>query len=272
MRPPSLALAATDLRVLSRRRWLGIAAALGLAAVIAIAFVASRASGDVRDDRLHTGGFNLMLLGGVAVAIGLGATALNRDAERGFLGLIHTAGARRAAIGLGRALGRLGALTCVMALWAVGLQVASLVLGRGLDGPLALLGLACLQTAALILLICAAASAFVGATTAGVVGAIGFAMTQAFTNLGAAADQGLIGSVWRDASDALATALPRQIHTPLSADLVNRGEGGPGGQRFEVNGVFAQVDASSWLTVAWTALWCLVFLSAAVNGMRNREL
>lgn len=271
-RPAAIAVAALDLRVTLRGRWWSIAVALGLACAATAAIWAAVGEMGREAARLHGGALNLLLLGGVAVAIGLGSSAINRDAEGGFLGLMEAAGARRPAIGLGRALSRIGALLLVLAAWTVGVQVASVAIGRGLDGPLALLSLATAATCVLVLLVCAAASTLVGPRTAGVLGAMSFATVQALTNLEAAANQRLIGTVWRDVSDAVSAALPRQLHTRLSADLVNAGDGGPAGQRFEVNSSFATIEPATWATVAVCALWLLALLAAVVNGMRNREL
>lgn len=268
---PTLLAARADLRSLRRRGWLVMAAGGGVVASVLIAVIAAFGAEAARTDRFRTGASSLLLLGGLVVAVGVGATALNRDADNGFFGLVHIAGIRREAIGLSRVMSRVGALLVVVALWAISLQAASVAIGRGLDGPLAVHTLAMAENLSLVTLVAIAGSTVLGATTAGVI-AVGVNLAaQAFANLRAAAEQGLVATVWRNVVSGAYLALPRIVDSPLIADLRNRGEGGPIARRFEINGAFATVQASGIVTVLWTLLWCGAFAALAVNGTRGRS-
>jgi prolipoprotein diacylglyceryltransferase len=124
-----------------------------------------------------------------------------------------------------------------------------------------------------VALVAAAASAVVGGGSAGTLALIAAVTTQAFTRLGNAADQGLVGNPSvGNAAKAIRTALPRYIDSPMIADLQTRGQGGPVAPRFEVNGAIATAHASSWGDVLWTLLWCLALAALAANAMRRRSL
>jgi hypothetical protein len=223
-------------------------------------------------DSLRTNGAAILLIGGLLAALGLGATALNRDAGSGFLGLLVAAGARRARIAAARIAVRLGLLVAVLAAWTVALEVASAALGLGLDGPLALHALTVAGTTALVLLAAAAASAGFGPAVAAVAGLVALVVAQSVVNLQAAGDQSLIGSQARPAVSAAYYVLPRAIVSPMIADLQNRGEGGVAGPRLDINQTVVAMTASSGLTVLWTLLWCAIFAALAIVAIRRRTL
>jgi hypothetical protein len=266
-----LALGAVQGLRLSRRPWLRVALAAGVVLAGVAGAVAAADEGLAREDALRRGVASLLLLGGLAVAIGLGSTALNRDADSGHLGLLLASGAGRARLAAAAAGARLLGLAVILAAWAIGAQAASLALGLGLDGPLAVHGLAVAEGLALTLLAAAAASSVVGPVPAGLFGAAVYVVAQAAVNLKAAADQGLIGT-----ADAGVTTLyylvPRAIVSPMIAGLQIRDEAGPAAPRLEINESVVLVPAAGWVTVLWTLAWCALLGILCASGLRRRAL
>jgi hypothetical protein len=214
----------------------------------------------------------LLLIGGLVLALGLGATMVNRDADAGFLGLLAAAGGRREPIVLARIAARLALLVAALAVWTLALEIAGAALGLGLDGPLALHALTVAETMALVLLAAAAVSAGFGPTVAAVGGVLVLVTAQSVVNLQAASDQFLLGSEARPAVGVAYHLLPRAIVSPMLADLQNRGQGGAAGPRLEINQTVVQLSASTALTVLWTLLWCAAFGALAVLAFRRRSL
>lgn len=275
--PPSwtgeaTALAGAELRGAARRPWLGAAALLGVLLAGVAGAVAATHAGGVRTDSLRSNGAAIMFIGGLVVALGLGATAVNRDAGSGFLGLLVASGARRARIAAARMAVRLALLLAVLAAWTLALEIASATLGLGLDGPLALQALATAETMGLVLLAACAASVGFGPVVAAVSGLVVLVVAQSVVNLQAAGDQFLIGSEARPAVSAAYYVLPRAILSPMLADLQNRGEGGIAGPRLDINETVVAMTGSSALTVLWTLLWCAVFAGLAIAAIRRRAL
>src|SRR5262249_53656880 len=130
-------LLASEVRVEGRRPWFLAAASLGLVGVVVSGAVAAGRGGLDRTDAYRAGGATTLLVVGPGVAVGLGATAVQRDAASGWLGLLVGAGARRGRLALARGLARLALVLATVAVWGVALQVGSAALGEGLDGPLA---------------------------------------------------------------------------------------------------------------------------------------
>jgi ABC-type transport system involved in multi-copper enzyme maturation permease subunit len=255
-----------------RRPWLGATALLGILLAGAAGAVAATHGGAVRVDSLHASATALLLIGGLVLALGLGATMVNRDAEAGFLGLLAAAGARREPIVLARIAARLALLVGVLAVWTLALEAASAALGMGLDGPLAVHALATAETMALVLLAAAAVGAGFGPTLAAVVGVLVLISAQSVVNLQAASDQFLLGNEARPAVGIAYHLLPRAITSPMLADLQNRGQGGAAGPQLEINQTVVQLSASTALTVLWTLLWCAAFGALAVLAFRRRAL
>lgn len=265
------ALVLLQVRRLARRPWIQVAAAAGLALALVAVAVAASHDGGVREDTLRRGAAALLLLGGLALALGLGSGALNLDAQSGHFGALAGSGAARPEL-VGGALGaRLVVLLAVGGAWAVVLQAGSLALGLGLDGPLAVHSLAVGEGLALAMLAASAASSIVGPVAAGVFGGSVYVVAQAAVNLKAAADQGLVGTA--DAGvRALYYIAPRTITSPMIADLQLRDAAGAAAPRVEVNGNTVLIPASGWDTVAWTLAWCVLLGLLCAAGLRRGPL
>jgi hypothetical protein len=265
------ALTAIQVRRLGRRRWL---AAVILAGVVLAATAAAAAAGEaalLREDALRRGAASLLLLGGLLLAIALGSSAFNRDADSGHLGLLLGAGASRPQLATAVLGARLGLLAAGLAAWGITLQLGSVTIGLGPDGPLAVHTLAVAEALALTLVACAAASTVVGPVPAGFFGAGVYVVAQAAVTMKAAADQGLIGT-----ADALVSALyhlvPRTITSPMIAELQARDAAGPAAPQVEINENIVLVPAAGWGTVVWTLAWIAVLAAVCVAGMRRRPL
>ncbi len=255
---------------LARRGWLRGALALGLLAVAVIA-IGSALAGSADRDTLQRGMAELLVIGGIVVAVGLGSTALNRDSDSGHHGLLVAAGLHRPRLVAEVLLARTGLLVGVLAAWGLAGQLASLALGLGPDGPLALHTLAMMETQALVLLAAAAASSVVGPGASAVVGVAVFTFAQAIVNLKAAADEDLLGTAGR-AVGATYALLPRTVTSPMIADLQARDQAGIAAPQIDINGNVATLAASGAGTVAWVILWCGLLGVMAVGGMRRRTL
>jgi hypothetical protein len=264
-------LLAAEGRSLGRRPWIAGATALGVLLVVVAALVAAAHEGGARVDSYRAGVASMLLLVGMLVAVCLGAAAVNRDADSGYLGLLVAAGAPRPETALARVAGRVAALLAVLVVWGLALQVGSLALGLGLDGPLAVHTLTMAENLALVLLAAAAMSAVLGPVVSGIFGVAVFVFAQGFVNLQAASDQGLIGG-WSDVVRAGYILLPRAIGSPMIVDLQARGQAGVAAPRFEVNQTIVHVPAADWYSVLWTLLWCVVFAGLVVGAMRRRPL
>jgi hypothetical protein len=261
-----------DLRGALRRRWLATVVLAGLVAVTATVFVAATRDGQTASDGFHAGAITTLLGAGLVAALGLGASALNRDSDSRFLGLAHVAGAPRGSIALARVLSRLAALGGAIFTWWAGFQVGAAAIGLGLDGPLAVHALATFESLSLVLIICAASSTILGPGNAAFLGIVGYVIAQSVVNLKAATDTGLIASSWNGVTRVLYAVFPRIVQSPLLGDLGNRGEGGPFAARFEINKAAIPIFSASWTTVLWTLAWCVILTGLAVRGMRNRAL
>lgn len=266
-----VALARAQALRLGRRSWLAAVAGAGLLAVVGIAAAAATDSGGAREDGYRADAAALLLLGGLVVAVVLGATALNRDAGSGHLGLLVGSGASRAEVAAAAVGSRTVALAGVVALWTLALQAGSLALGLGLDGPLAVHALAVAVGLLLTLLAAAAASSAVGPVAAGAFGLIVFVAAQAAVNLKAASDQDLIGTA-DTGVDVLYYIVPRAIVSPMISELQGRDVGGPAAPSLEINGNPVLVPPSGWGSVVWTLLWCALLAVACVGGLRRRPL
>lgn len=256
---------------LSRRQWVQIGVAAGLALALVATAVAATHEGSAREDALRRGAAALLLLGGLALALALGSAALNNDAGSGHLGALAGAGGTRPELAAGAVGSRLIVLLGALVAWTIVLQAGSLALGLGLDGPLAVHALAVALGLSVALLGAAAASSVVGPAAAGIFGGSLYVVAQAVVNLRAAADQGLIGT-----ADALVGALyyiaPRTITSPMLADLQLRDAAGAAAPRIEINQNTVLVPASGWDSVAWTLAWCILLSVLCAAGLRRRPL
>lgn len=263
------ALLRADLRALSRRTWLRAALVLGILAVVLIVVTALGAEAPERADVYARGVVALFLLGGLALALTLGAPALRTEAESGAFALLYGAGASRADLAISRILGRGVALAAVLAVWAAAAQVGSLAIGEGARSDLAVHALAAGLTALLVMLAAVVAGTILGPVAAGAAGAIFFIAAQGVTNLKAAADVNLIGS-GEQFIDAAWWSFPRAVTSPLADDLARRDAGGAAVTRFELNGAEAVVPEAGIDTWLWVAAWCGLLALVAYYGFRRR--
>jgi hypothetical protein len=267
----ALAVGSLGLRRLARRRWVLVALAAGLALAVVCALVAIGSDGPAREDEFRRAAAALLLLGGLAFAVALGSGALNLDSENGHLGMLHGAGASRAQLAGGAVGARVAVLALALVGWGAVLQLGSLGLGLGLDGPLAVHTLAVGEGLLLTLIACAAASSVVGPLASGAFGIALYVTAQAAVNLKAAADQSLIGTA--DAGvDLLYAVAPRAITSPMLAELQLRDAAGAAAPRVEINDNTVIIPASEWDSVLWTLFWCALLAFACVAGLRKRPL
>lgn len=263
------ALVLMELRRLSRRSWIQLAAAAGVAlAVVAIA-VAATHDGLAREDSLRRGAATLLLLGGLAFALALGCAALNNEALTGRFGVLTGAGASRPEIVAGSVGARIVVLAVTGAAWTLVLQAGSLVLGLGLDGPLAVHAAAVGVGLLMAMLAACAASSVVGPAASFVFGASMYILAQAVVNLKAAADQHLIGTA-AGYVRALYYIAPRAVTSPMIADMQLRDVAGPAAPRVEINNNTVFIHSAGWQTVAWTLAWCVLLALLCGAGLRRR--
>lgn len=261
-----------DLRILARRRWILGATLAGLVYLVIVGIVAAGQSGLQRADTLQSNSASLLLIGGLVVAVGLGGGAFSRDASSGYLGLLVGSGATPSRVGAVRILTRLAAMIGILAIWGVCMQLASLALGRGLDGPLAVHTLVWMINCALVLCASAALASVIGPVAAGVFGLMVFVCAQAVVNLKADLDQGAISRGAQSFVDSVYSILPRAIVSPMLADLQRRGQAGPAAPDININGLTVIVPASRLVDILWTLLWILIFAGLATFGVRRRQL
>lgn len=259
-----------------RRRWYLFFAALGVLMVPVAALVAASHEGPVRADSYRAGAASLLLVGGLCVALGLGATTIARGGETGQLALLVSATGRRTEVTTGRIIARVVALAAALLVWAATLQVGSAAIGRGFDGPLAVHVAASFGTLTLVLLASAAISTVLGPFIAGLLGFFTHIVAQAVVNLEAAADLGLL-NVWNRVAHVAYNLFPRAIYSPMIVEMQNRGQGGPAAPQFEINQsgnveIPVPLHAASLGTVLFTLFWCAVLGWLCVMGMRRRTL
>jgi hypothetical protein len=263
------ALVAMELRRLARRPWIQLAAGAGVALAIAAVGVAATHEDLAREDSLRRGAATLLLLGGLAFALALGSGALNNEALTGRFGALTGAGASRPEIVAGSVGARAVVLAVTGAAWAAVLEIGSLALGLGWDGPLAVHAAAVGVGLLMAMLAASAASAVVGPAASFVFGASMHILSQAVVNLKAAADQDLIGTA-SGYVRALYYIAPRAVTSPMIADMQLRDVAGPAAPRVEINHNTVFVHAASWQTVAWTLAWCVLLALLCGAGLRRR--
>jgi ABC-type transport system involved in multi-copper enzyme maturation permease subunit len=261
-----------DLRIIARRRWILGVTLCGLVYLMILATIAADQTGQTRADTFQSNCASLLLIGGLIVAVGLGAGAFSRDTSSGYLGLLVGSGATPGRVGAVRILTRLAALIAILALWGVAIQLASLALGRGVDGPLMVHTVAWVVNCALVLCASAALASVIGPVAAGVFGLLVFVCAQAVVNLKADLDQGAVSRGSQSFIDSIYSVLPRAIVSPMLADLQRRGHAGPAAPDININGLAVVVPASRLVDVLWTLLWILIFAALATYGVRRRQL
>jgi hypothetical protein len=261
-----------DLRVLARRLWVQMTTLAGLVIIAIVAIFAAGDSGQAQIDALRSDSASLLLIGGLVVAVGLGGGAFSRDASSGYLGLLVGSGATPSRVGAIRITARILALAAIFAIWGVSMQLASLAIGRGFDGALAVHTLAALENAGLVLCASAALASVIGPIAAGVFGIMVFITAQAVVNLKADLDQGAIERSSRSFIDPVYSVLPRAIVSPMIAELQHRSDAGPAAPTININGLTVYVPASHLSDVLWTLLWTLIFAGLATYGVRRRQL
>ena len=254
-----------------RRRWVWAVVALGIVVIAIAAVTVSGESPASQSDDFRATAASLLLVGGLTLALCLGATTIFTGGITGGLGALVGAGARRSEVTLARVGARLATLVMALATWCAALQVASLALGRGWDGPLAVHVAAAGETHAAVMLAAAAVSTVLGPAVSAIVGLTVHVTAQAAVNLEAAADLGRLGSSNQLAHVAY-NLLPRSVSSPMIVELQNRGAGGPAAPQFEINSLPIPLPAAGIGTVLWTLFWCLIFGMLCVRGMRNRTL
>ncbi len=264
-----LLIARGDITSVVRRWWYSGLVAIGLLGMVVAVVGAWGKEGRPQADAFRADVASVYLLAGLALALTVGATTFWPAIQSGHLGLLTASGARRIEIALGRVLGRVVALLAAFALWIIGSQVASIVLDRGLDGPLTVHGLTMTVTVLFAMLAAAAMSTVMGPVVAGFVGMSAYIVIQAVVNLEAAADLGRLGSATGTVHIAY-DILPRSILSPMIVDMHNRGTGGPASPQLEINDIPVTVFASGWGSVVWTLLWCAVMVGLCNLGTRRR--
>lgn len=267
----SLVRAEDVLALRSRLVWVIAAAGAAWAALIV-----ALAHGDdgiiARQDALQADGASLLLLGGLAAAVVLGATAFPRDAHSGYLGLLQVAGAGRSGIAVARVAARLATLAAIMLLWWGILQIGSATLGWGYDPLLTGHALAMMMNTGLALCAAALMSSLIGPVAAGVFGVMVYIAAQALVNLKAALDQHAIAASQSHLITPFYVALPRSIVSPMMEEHQRRGITSLAAPHLEVNGLPVIVHASHWLSVVWTLAWMVVLVWLTTVGLKRRQL
>lgn len=265
-------IARVEARGIGRRRWFLAAVALGAAIIIAGAMLAAGRDGLAALDTMRSWSAAVYLVGGLVVAATLGASAVNRDADGGWVGMQVATGVPRATVLVARMLGRLAMLLATFAAWMAIAAISSAAIGQGGDGPLFVHGLAMAENMVLVLVVAALCSVALGPVASGVVAAFAYVSVLSLGNLMAATNADAIGTAWSGLITTLYLTFPRAITSPMLSEMQARGAAGVAGAQLEINLNVVVVPASSWLTVLWTLAWCVVLGWAAAAAFRRRAL
>jgi ABC-type transport system involved in multi-copper enzyme maturation permease subunit len=265
-------LLATEWSAARRRPWLISLTGLGVVVVALVAALAARSDGAERIDDLRSGVAAVLLYGGLAASCALGATVVNRPIASGYAALLVATGARRDAIVVAAIAARTSALLVIMALWGVAAELASLALGAGFDGGMAVHTAAMAETMVLALAGAALASAAFAPFAAGVVALMIHITAQAVVNLKAAVDAGSIADTAASTVRAAYAFLPRVVTSPMISDLQARDEAALAAPRFQINDAVIVVPAAGWQTVLWAMVWTAIFAALTVLAFRRRPL
>ena len=259
-----MSLLRADLLALARRRHVQIMALVGslLALVISL-----RSEGADLERDMAT----LIGIGGLVVALILGAPALVRDLERGAFGALSAAGPRSSDLAWMRLGSRTIGLGGILLLWGVIGQAGGLVAGNGINGDVAVHLLLTGEVLILVLLAAAGAATLLGVIGGGIFGVAVLIAAQTVVNMKAAADQALLGTGGAVIEVAY-WMLPRALPSPMITELQASDEAGPAAPQVEINGNIVDVPAAALDSVLWTAAWCGIFVVLAIFGLSRREL
>ncbi len=261
-----------EARGIAHRRWFLASVLIGLAIIIAGAVLAGGRDGLAALDTMRSWTAAVYLVGGLAVAATLGASAVNRDADGGWVGMQVVTGTPRPTVLLARIAGRLVMLLATFAIWMAAAAICSAVIGQGGDGPLFVHGLAMLENMVLVLVIAALSSVVLGPVASGVVAAFAYVSFLSLGNLMAATNADAIGTAWSGLITTLYLTFPRAITSPMLSEMQARGAAGVAGAQLEINLNVVVVPASSWLSVLWTLAWCAALAAIAAAAFRRRAL
>ncbi len=265
-------IARAEMRAVIRRRWFFITVAVGAVLIVVGTIVAGGSDGVSRSDSLRAWTLAVEVIGGLVMSACLGASAANRDADGGWLGIQVATGIPRPTVMLGRIVGRAIALVAAFVAWIVIAWVCGLIIGNGADLPLTVTGLAGIENMLVVLLVAALCSVALGPVSSGVTGVLVYVFVQALVNMSTAADAGVIGTAWSGLIRGLYMVFPRGIVSPMVADLQVRDVAGMAAPRVEVNGNIVFIQPASWGTVIWTLGWCVLLALAASGAIRKRAL
>lgn len=257
---------------ISRRRWFAALLVLGAAIIVAGAVLAAGRDGLQALDTMRSWVAAVYLVGGLAVAATLGASAVNRDADGGWVGMQVATGTPRATVLLARVAGRLVMLVTTFAIWMAVAAICSAAIGQGGDWPLFVHGLAMLENMVLVLVVAGLCSVALGPVASGIVAAFFYVSCLSLVNLMAASNAEVIGTAWTGLITTLYLIFPRAITSPMLSEMQARGAAGVAGAQLEINGNVVLVPPASWLTVLWTLAWCAVIAWAAAASFRRRAL
>lgn len=269
---PVLMISRIEARGISRRRWFLGLLVLGAAIIVAGAALAAGRDGLAAIDTMRSWTAAVYLVGGLLVSATLGASAVNRDADGGWIGLQVTTGIPRVPVALARIIGRIAMLVAVFAAWMIVAAICSAALGQGGDGALFVHGLAMLENMVLVLVTASLCSVALGPVASGIVAIFFYVSCLSLVNLMAASNEGVIGSSWTGLIEVLYLFFPRAITSPMLSEMQGRGAAGIAGAQLEINQNVVIVPPASWLTVIWTLLWCAVIAVAAALSFRRRAI
>lgn len=252
-----------DLRSLTRARWLLAAAGLGAVVLLGLGLTSD-------GTELQRNAAGVFSLGGLALALGIGAPALVRDLERGTFALSASAGASLTDLGWSRLISRSIGVLGVLGIWALAAQIGAALGGRA-DEALLIHMLLTALVFLMVMLAAAGAATLMGVVAGGIFGIAVLISAQAIVNVKAADDQGLLGS-GGELVQAAYWFLPRMLISPMIASLQRADEGGPVAPQFEINGNVADIPSSGVDSVLWVIAWCGIFFGLSIVGLRRREL
>lgn len=269
---PVLVIGGTEARGIGRRRWAIAVIGAGAALITAGAVLAGARDGLAALDTMRSWTAGVYLVAGLAMAATLGASAVNRDADGGWVGLQVASGTPRATVLLSRIAGRLTVLVATFLAWLVLAGICSLAIGQGVDGPLLVHGLAMLGNMVLVLVVAALCSVVLGPVASGVVAVLAYVSVLSLGNLMAATNADAIGTAWSGLITTLYLIFPRAITSPMLSEMQARGAAGVAGAQLEINLNVVVVPASSWPAVLWTLAWCMMIAVGSAAAFRRRAL
>lgn len=261
-----------EARGISRRRWALAVFAIGAAVIIAGAIVAGGRDGLAAVDTMRSWTAGVYLIAGLVMASSLGASAVNRDADGGWVGMQVATGTPRFTVALARVAGRLVVLVATFAVWMAIAAACSVAIGQGGDWALFVHGLAMLENMVLVLTTAALCSVALGPVASAVVAVFFYVSCISLVNLMAAVNDNVIGTAWTGLITTLYLIFPRAITSPMLSEMQGRGAAGVAGAQLEINTNIVIVPAASWLTVLWTLAWCAVMAIAAAAAFRRRAI